>query len=42
MLLIAIIIGLGLGSLLFRRRALPERNAAVIEPANRMVKIRRL
>ena len=38
MLLIAIIIGFGLGSLLFRRRALLEGNTAVIEPANKAVK----
>lgn len=38
MLLIAIIIGFGLGSLLLRRRALLEGSTAAIEPANRIVK----
>ncbi len=38
MFLIAVIFGLGLGALLFRRRARLEGNAAVIEPANRSVK----
>ena len=38
MLLIAIIIGLGLGSLLFRRRTLLEGNTVVIEPVNKAVK----
>jgi hypothetical protein len=38
MLIIAIIIGLGIGSLLFRRRAMLEGNTAVIEPATRTVK----
>lgn len=38
MLLIAIIIGFGLGSLLFRKRALLEGNTVTIEPANKTVK----
>ena len=38
MLLIAIIIGIGLGSLLYRRKAMLEGNAAAIEPAARTVK----
>ena len=38
MLLIAIIIGFGIGSLLLRRKAMPEGNTAVIEPAARTVK----
>ena len=38
MLLIAIIIGCGLGSLLFRRKAVLEGNTAVIEPAIKAVK----
>lgn len=38
MLLIAIIIGFGLGSLLLRRRTLLEGNTAVIEPTNKTVK----
>ena len=38
MLLIAVIIGIGLSSLLLRRRAFVEGNAAVIEPAVRRVK----
>ena len=38
MLLIAIIIGLGLGSLLFRRRTFLEGNTVCIEPVNKTVK----
>lgn len=38
MLLIAIIIGLGLGFLLFSKRALLEGNTMAIEPANKTVK----
>ena len=38
MLLIAIIIGCGLGSLLFRRKAILAGNTAVTEPANKAVK----
>ena len=38
MLLIAIIIGLCLGSLLFRKRVLLEGNTMTIEPTNKTVK----
>ena len=38
MLLIAIIIGLGLGSLILRKRVLLEGNTMTIEPENKTVK----